>query len=409
MRFAVDANARRVCIDDVEKGQTFYCQECGEKLVQRRGEIKAHHFAHYPNTKCVDNWQYDESEWHYLMQSLFPNDCQEIVMELDGKKHRADVFIKDRQLVVEFQGDRIRQTEFSKRNEFFRKLGYKVVWLFDESIPFENESIDNYELNKGCMRGWSRSSKTFEDFHPEENKDIEIWFSKKRECEDDEPNFFQVLSDDKFRSFKIIECGHCYTKNELIEYLSKGVITIDRSALFDVHRAIRRTDGYDYFYACPKTDNHFTSVDECYGCKFCEKYDDNEDPHIVECSGRCRKIDLKNINKIQSIDRNLDGFIETINGVTEDGEVIKISLNTPSSSLRTMTQLWEKYKPLKYLFCYNVKTKRTFKVFNPAWQKAKTGVIKGYLHYRGSSRGGEMEIYGADEPVWIVTYFIKNT
>ena len=123
MRFAIDKNNVRVCIDDVDKGEVFYCQECGEKLVQRRGEIKAHHFAHFPNTQCIDTWHYDESDWHYQMQNLFPNEMQEIVMDLENKKHRADVFIKERNLVVEFQGDRIRQTEFASRNEFFTKLG----------------------------------------------------------------------------------------------------------------------------------------------------------------------------------------------------------------------------------------------------------------------------------------------
>lgn len=407
MRFAVDLNARRVCIDDVERGEVFYCQECGEKLVQRRGEIKAHHFAHYPNTKCVDNWQYDESEWHYLMQNLFPNDTQEIVMELENKKHRADVFIKERNLVVEFQGDRIRQTEFASRNEFFTKLGFKVLWVFDESRPFENESIDEMSTNKAITRGWSRASKTFEDFHPEENPNIEVWFAKYQECDNDEPNFFRILSDDRYKGFGIMGCSHCYSKNELIQYILHGTQTIDRSLLYDIHWALRRNDGYDYFYCCPLSQEKFVSTEECFECKYCEKYEEIDRPCHVECSGRCRRIDLGKLVKILSVERNDEGFITSIRGSTEDGEVRDIKVDIPPTSLRTLSQLWDKYKPLRYLYCFNVKTKRRFRVFNPAWQKRTTGVVKGNIIYRDTVKREEFEIYCADDPVWIVTYFIR--
>ena len=409
MRFAVDKNNIRVCIDDVDKGEIFFCQECGEKLVQRRGEIKAHHFAHFPNTKCIDTWHYDESDWHYLMQNLFPNESQEIVMELEEKKHRADVFIKSRNVVVQFQGDRIRQTEFEARNTFFTKLGHKVIWVFDESRPFENESIDRIDINKSFMRGWSRASKTFEGFHPEEHGDIEIWFAKRQECEKDEPNFFRVISDDKYKGFGIMECSHCYSQEELVDYILNGAKTLDRSVLYDVHYSVRRTDGNDYFYACPKSDDVFVSVDDCLGCKFCELLENMNRPYKVECSGRCRNTDLKNIDKIEVVNRNLDGFITQIRGSTEEGEIVDIDVKTPQTMLRTLPQLWDKYKPLKYMICHNVKTNHVFRVFNPAWQKKTSGIIKGRIVYRGSTRPEEMEIYGAEDPIWVVIYFARKT
>lgn len=407
MRFAVDKNNIRVCIDNVDKSEVFYCQECGEKLVQKRGEIIAHHFAHYPNTQCIDNWHYDESEWHYQMQNLFPNDTQEVVMELENTKHIADVFIKERNLVVEFQGDRIRQTEFASRNNFFSKLGYKVLWIFDESRPFENESIDGVEVNKAITRGWSRASKTFEGFHPEDNPDIEVWFTKYQEYDDDEPNYFRVLSDDRYKGFGIMGCSRCYSKNELIQYILHGIKTIDRSVLYDIHWAIKRNDGLDYFYSCPLSQEKFTSIEECYKCKYCERFQDNDEPNYVECSGRCRNLDLGKITSIVSVERNTEGFINLIRGSTEDGEIIDVKVEVPPTSLRTMAQLWDKYQPLRYLYCFNTKTKRLFRVFNPAWQKRKTGVVKGKLIRGRRFEKDEIEIYGADNPVWIVTYFVR--
>lgn len=408
MRFAVDINAKRVCIDDVDKTGCFYCQECGEQLVQRRGEIKAHHFAHFPNTKCTDNWQYDESEWHYMMQKQFPNDSQEIVLELDGKKHHADILIQARKTIVEVQGSRIRQTEFIERNNFFNRLGYKVIWIFEESIPFANNAIDNWRTNKSCMRKWTRPSKTFENFHPEDHKDIEIWLSKKRECDENEPIFFQVLSDDTNKGFSIMECGHCYTKKELFNYLYKGVKTIDRSVLYDIRLSIRRTDNQLYFYGCPLTKEPFIPIDKCRDCSFCELFDDSDIPNLVQCSGRCKEIDLNNISCIQRVRRNMDGFVNDIIGVDTNGEIKSIHCDVPPTSLRTMSQLWEKYRPVKYIFYYNVSKKRLYKVFNPGWQRAKTGIVKGYLYYHGESQKHEVEIYDADEPIWIVTGLIKK-
>ena len=46
MRFCLDQSGERVFIDDVDLGGTYYCPECGEKMVQRHGVIRtAHHVA----------------------------------------------------------------------------------------------------------------------------------------------------------------------------------------------------------------------------------------------------------------------------------------------------------------------------------------------------------------------------
>lgn len=72
--------------------------------------------------------------------------------------------------------------------------------------------------------------------------------------------------------------------------------------------------------------------------------------------------------------------------------------------MRTLEQLWGRYKLLKIMRCYNVKTQRFFQAFNSGWQKRTTGTIKGKMvNIYGKAFAGEMEIFGADDPVWFMS------
>ena len=46
MRFALDKDGKRVYIEQTHVKQDYFCHECGEKLVLKKGEIRMHHFAH---------------------------------------------------------------------------------------------------------------------------------------------------------------------------------------------------------------------------------------------------------------------------------------------------------------------------------------------------------------------------
>lgn len=408
MRFAVDASGNRVCIDDVGRDETFFCQECGEKLVQRRGEIKIHHFAHYPNTKCVDLWHYDETDWHSHMQSLFPKECQEIVFEKEEKKHHADIFIEDRKLVVEFQKDRLNADEFRSRNEFFRSLGYRIVWVFNESLNFQSEAITPFGNNNSIVRHWTRPSRVFRGFSLEKETDVEIWFQRK-ECEtEDDKEFFRIDHQGYDRGFRDLFCDHLYSQKELIAYILEGKCVPDRGRIIDYLMSIRRNDGKDYFFGCPKSENGFTLVNACSGCPNCIIVNTQINPMSVACNARGESMDLSGITTISKIDNRLDGFVTEVTGTDINGEVIKVDAKPPKTALRTLEQLWDRYRPMKIMCCYNVKTKRFFQVFNPAWQKRTAGTVKGKnVSQYGKTFRGEIEIYGADQPLWIMSWFVR--
>lgn len=103
MIFAVDKNSKRIHIDDATVKQECYCPYCGERLIQRKGDMRRHHFAHMAKKWCTDSWtdSYDISDWHYQWQNSFPRQNQEVMLTFGNVKHWADVLVGC--TVIEFQ------------------------------------------------------------------------------------------------------------------------------------------------------------------------------------------------------------------------------------------------------------------------------------------------------------------
>ena len=123
-------------IEDAKRDDIYYCQVCGQPMIQKRGEIRIHHFSHLSShcqhgeiVPCTDHWHYDMTEWHMNWQKRFSVENIENVLEHNKKKHIADLLISN--VVVEFQHSPISLEEFSERNDFYSSLGYKVIWVFD--------------------------------------------------------------------------------------------------------------------------------------------------------------------------------------------------------------------------------------------------------------------------------------
>ena len=401
MHFALNEKRERVFIDEALREQDYFCPECGEKMVQRHGEIMTHCFAHYPNTQCIDNWHYDESVWHFKYQSLFPKENQEIILEFDGKKHRADVCFEERKVVIEIQGDRLRQTEFIARNDFFKSLGYHVIWLFDQTRIFETESINYGYRRKACTRDWIRPSKTFRGFYPQDEKNVEVWFMRSESDFEKQPRFFRILY--SYDSLKTSSCSFCYSFDELMRYFKDGNDTPDYSDIYDIKYPIVRTDGSISLYFCPKEPKEaFVSREKCDDCPFHSYVHGDDEKSYIGCAYRIERLSWEGIRRIESYNNRDDGFVETISAIDDRGEPKEVTLDNPKTFLRTVVDLWKIYKPGKYLICCNARTKKKWSIFNPAWQQYKNGIIKGKIIGYRRNLSKELEVYDADKPLWFV-------
>ena len=172
MFIAYDENGEKVSITHAEKGGSYYCPICHEKLiVKKKGEKKAAHFSHKPDSSCIDDWG-DMSEWHLGWQDRFPEQYREVVLEKDGEKHRADICIEEKKLVIEFH---ISCDEFNRRNRFYTDCGYRLVWVLDAAGKIKDPN--QYSIPPGaggrvhCLNDyfeqeleWKRRQSTFERF-----------------------------------------------------------------------------------------------------------------------------------------------------------------------------------------------------------------------------------------------------
>ena len=146
MYIALDHEDKRINISNAKIGQEYFCPICKEKLSIKAKDsisVKAH-FAHQKGTDCLDNWKHDMSEWHYSWQAMFPEECQEVVVEKDCIKHRADVLINN--TVIEFQHSPITSEEIAQRNSFYLECGYEVIWVFDANGRIKNAIDSNWGI-----------------------------------------------------------------------------------------------------------------------------------------------------------------------------------------------------------------------------------------------------------------------
>lgn len=235
MIIALDRERNRRHIDDAPTSLSYYCPCCGETLLQRRGEQRRHHFAHYPGAVCTDTWSghYDMSDWHFLWQDLFPKENQEIILDFGEVRHRADVMIG--RTVVEFQHSTIGVKSFQERNSFYLNLGHKVIWVFDLSKRFVEKQL-TCDAEERVFQ-WKRPAMAFRDFRPMAGR-LELFFYLR-----DAEKCIVKVAEVPARGFETFTVSGWFSKAQFLEYL--GVR--DGRAPLPEHEGALRNEAYQAF------------------------------------------------------------------------------------------------------------------------------------------------------------------
>lgn len=182
MFIAIDENENRIVADGAKKNTRYFCPVCKSEVCLRDGGINVAHFAHLSFKNC-DDFTSDMSEWHRIWQSMFPLKNREHILRDENEIHRADVCCYG--TVIEFQHSSITSEEFWRRNDFYTRLGYKVVWIFDVIDIFngydDSEGMyivgDWKELwGSGDTFRWKYPWRFLKDFYPQDEKNIDIFF-----------------------------------------------------------------------------------------------------------------------------------------------------------------------------------------------------------------------------------------
>lgn len=441
MFFAVDSNNNRVHIDDTLPNVEYFCPSCGGKLIIRKGNINAHHFAHYAKSACGDSWHYDMSLWHSNWQNRFPKNCQEIVKQKDGKKHRADVLIENCKIVIEFQHSPLDENEFKDRNNFFVSLGYKVVWIFDLTEAYEEENL--YFLNEKAME-WKRPKRTFGSYD-DLNGNVILYFQIENIPVDDllfleiEKNINSGVSllpenrdyyfDHKDLKGKIIRVNKFsryeflivnIEKNELSteEFLLLFANYIDMDIKVDIHEIydklqfLSSEDHTSYYFGCPISKTHKcanslidlkeSQYEEIAPCPKC-KYRGSE---IMTCRKRIVDLNIPEGAKIKSYRRDKDGFVDLISYLY-GGKLIKIKPKPLEfkSILYSLFELWDENQMSMATF-KNINTGYFVRInSNPSTMYFKYGKCYGKISKdQYSFKGESVEIYGVFKKEWILVW-----
>ena len=138
---AKDKEGNNITIEEAVRSGEYFCPICGGAVIvkAKSSEAVKEHFAHKNKAEC-DSWNYDMSDWHRAGQNSFPKECQEVVVQKDGIKHRADVLINN--TVIEFQHSPI------SGDEIYARCGIQV--LNDEG------KIKMWYVGS-CKEGWTQA------------------------------------------------------------------------------------------------------------------------------------------------------------------------------------------------------------------------------------------------------------
>lgn len=297
MLIGLDKNKNRISAKDAQKGNEYRCPICNELLELRKGEVRIAHFAHWKKSTCLDTWSHDMSEWHYSWQEQFPVDCQEVVVEKDGKKHRADVLIKEHDLVVEFQHSRLTPEEFKERNDFYTGCGYHVIWLFDMTEDFEQGRFVVNEENN--LYYWKRPKVTFQNENATisryylDNK-VDVFFQHNEIIDrlleyDSERKFIKTSALDYNRNFS-------WSKHTFLMMLRKtnhkSYISAPNCPKCRIKMVLRTTSWGEYVWGCQ---NFMVKGKDCREMKVLGRLPINvtEDDSCPFCDGKLRYNEVK--------------------------------------------------------------------------------------------------------------------
>jgi|GEM_PF-1087232 len=447
MQWAIDKDGNKVHIKQTVVKEDYFCPICGEKMVLKKGDVREYHFAHPAKSKCTDNWHYEEmSVWHLNWQNRFPAETQEVVKELDRKKHRADVLIENKKIVFEFQHSPLTPEEFEDRNKFYNTLGYKVIWIFDVVEQFNKESIK--EIRRDLYK-WSRPRSTFNTFTIKDNPNVEIYLQIELDAEEieglddikkfidekyeyltsEDLNYYYRHRSDEATAIKVVYIssngferfgtdGYNYVASDIVNhYLGPKVEEISEGSvrlgdLADKLIYLYSKSHTDYYFGCPMSTSHkcgTTNLDiinegEIRPCLNCEYRTEDEDYNPM-CKKRFMDLNLSGNTMVKIEERDDNGFISKL---SYDGKIVELPVfEKPTAN--TVFQLW-KENNYKIATFRNVRTGIYIRIkSDPTEQRFKYGKVSGFWSHDPYNFNGKFEeLYGCGDPEWECVWFVKS-
>lgn len=284
MIVAVDAQGNRIYASADEEYEESFCPICGERVRHKnKGKVKKPYFSHIETDNCQFGRDKDaKSQWHIRIQEYFPKEAREYIFrdEATGEKHIADVFLEDKNTVIEVQHSRIDEAEFISRTAFHLNNGRRVVWLFDESIESDKPNYGRFKTTYVEPAGVSISSIMLEPYQVRKYK----WLRNPRKMLTAVPNEY-------LHSKKYSVCVYTGTEGDVFHRIVKQEYNYEE-VVFSLHEIVMK-EGID-------VDEFFTF----------ESYWQNQEPwkEVFELRRELAEEARENIERlrIQEIERQMN-------------------------------------------------------------------------------------------------------
>jgi competence CoiA-like predicted nuclease len=142
MLIALNSQSERTHGADAIRQEKYHCQQCGQQVMAKKGNIMIHHFAHYPGSpSCV--WWEPETPLHLLMKqesiALLKRDNNTVLAELEYKLNLngnilfPDVYLELRdgkKIAIECQVSKKPLSDFIEKTEQYSGSNIYTLWIF---------------------------------------------------------------------------------------------------------------------------------------------------------------------------------------------------------------------------------------------------------------------------------------
>ncbi len=127
----------------------FYCPECDDEVILKKGKIKADHFAHKPPVTCKYgtgesqvHWKAKKEIYEALAYHPLCKKC-DVERRLEGVRPDVSLYIRDIPVAIEIQNSSIEINEIERRACCYFKLGVNLLWVIPEREPKDYIDTDD--------------------------------------------------------------------------------------------------------------------------------------------------------------------------------------------------------------------------------------------------------------------------
>lgn len=181
MFFANTTNKQRVKARYAKDDEQYFCPLCGAKVLLKEPGTKNAHFVHETETHCENSDSNSKTSWHRRMQNHFSDKYQEVIVSEYGEEHIADI-VKDG-VVIKFMDDDISNEEFVDQTDFFRAIGFHVIYIFDITnagyktiAQYAHPSCDKGTVSSRVRKVWELANSYIDQEHDEMDSVVALFF-----------------------------------------------------------------------------------------------------------------------------------------------------------------------------------------------------------------------------------------